>query len=257
MSERRSLFRGLWRGIDTLRRLILNVLVFGLILSVLVAAWLNRPRVPGSAALVLRPEGQIVEQLSASDPVSRLAGRLSGAGARTSETLLKDLLDAIRQMLPTAVQEAEVLQGWASLLRSHRPTLLPELESAVAVVLAGLQGLEQDPPGGFGLIQGQVRGAGQKGVKARLQAVDPLQAGLGERAAGNLPAAQGRQGLGNGQLGQVAHHHSMTGGTRNWSPDSRTNGSTWPSSGTTDTSSRSSASPTRSRTGTAGRTSKG
>ncbi|MEB3200283.1 MAG: aminoglycoside phosphotransferase family protein [Synechococcaceae cyanobacterium] len=57
-----------------------------------------------------------------------------------------------RPELHGALQEAEVLQRWASLLRAHRPTLLPELESAVAVVLAGLQGLEQDPPGGFGLI---------------------------------------------------------------------------------------------------------
>jgi hypothetical protein len=52
--------------------------------------------VPAGAALVVKPRGTIVEQLSAGDPVERLVARSTGMGAMASETLLKDLLDAIR-----------------------------------------------------------------------------------------------------------------------------------------------------------------
>ena len=53
MSERRSLFGGLWRVIDGVRRLILNVVFFGFLLILIVVALSNRPKVPGGAALGL------------------------------------------------------------------------------------------------------------------------------------------------------------------------------------------------------------
>jgi protease-4 len=49
--------------------------------------------VPRSAALVLAPEGELVEQL-ATDPVRRAVGQASGGPA--PETLLKDVIDAIQ-----------------------------------------------------------------------------------------------------------------------------------------------------------------
>ncbi len=51
---------------------------------------------PDGAALVLRPQGTIVEQLSAGDPLQRLVAQQAGASTLAKETLLKDLLDAIR-----------------------------------------------------------------------------------------------------------------------------------------------------------------
>jgi protease-4 len=96
MSERRSFFAGLWRAIDGLRRLILSVLVFGLIAILIGAALSSRAKVPNGAALVLKPQGTIVEQLSGGDPVQRLVAELAGAGPTAKETLLKDLVDAIR-----------------------------------------------------------------------------------------------------------------------------------------------------------------
>ncbi|MEA3150092.1 MAG: protease, partial [Gammaproteobacteria bacterium] len=51
------------------------------------------PVVPRSAALVIAPEGELVEQL-ASDPVRRAFGQASGGPA--PETLLKDVTDAIQ-----------------------------------------------------------------------------------------------------------------------------------------------------------------
>ncbi len=97
MSERRSFFRGLWRVIDGLRRLILNVLFFGFLVVLIAIALSGRPSIPsGGAALVLKPQGVIVEQLSGGDPVQRLVSELVGARPAVKETLLKDLLDAIR-----------------------------------------------------------------------------------------------------------------------------------------------------------------
>jgi len=53
----------------------------------------QQPVVPASAALVLMPQGTIVDQLSG-DPFERALARAQGF--QTSETLLKDLVDAVR-----------------------------------------------------------------------------------------------------------------------------------------------------------------
>jgi protease IV len=96
MTERRSFFAGLWRTIDGLRRLILNLLVFGLLALLVAAALSGRAKVPDGAALVVKPQGTIVEQLTGSDPAERLVAELAGSGPAAKETLLKDLVDAIR-----------------------------------------------------------------------------------------------------------------------------------------------------------------
>ncbi len=95
MSERSTFFTGLWRAVDALRRLILNLLVFGLLAALAVAAFSHRARVPSGAALVLKPQGAMVEQLSAGDPAAQLASQLLGTPPVARETLLKDLLDAV------------------------------------------------------------------------------------------------------------------------------------------------------------------
>jgi protease-4 len=94
--ERPSLVSRLGRGLDGLRRFLVNVLFFGLLVGLAVAALGGRAKVPDGAALVVKPRGTIVEQLSAVDPVERLVAGSAGAGPMARETLLKDLLDAIR-----------------------------------------------------------------------------------------------------------------------------------------------------------------
>ena len=82
-----------WRILDGFRRflhLILLLVIFGFLLA---ALHTSSSVVPRSAALVLAPEGQLVEQL-ASDPVRRAFGQASGGPA--PETLLKDVIDAIQ-----------------------------------------------------------------------------------------------------------------------------------------------------------------
>jgi len=89
----RSFFSGLWRGLDGLRRalhLILLLMIFGVLLGVLRG---SVPKIPAKAALLIVPEGQLVEQLSG-DPVERAVEETRGETHR--ETLLWDLTDAIR-----------------------------------------------------------------------------------------------------------------------------------------------------------------
>jgi protease-4 len=94
--DRPSLFFRLLRGLDGLRRFLVNVLFFGLLAALVTAAMSGRPKVPDGAALVLKPQGVLVEQLSPGEPLERLVAESSGVGSMARETLLKDLLDAIR-----------------------------------------------------------------------------------------------------------------------------------------------------------------
>jgi protease-4 len=93
MSTLRAILSGIWRGLDGLRKvlqLILLVIFFGLIIW---AVSSSAPVVPQRAALVVKPEGQLVEQLSG-DAVQRAVE--NAQGEQRQETLLWDLVEAIR-----------------------------------------------------------------------------------------------------------------------------------------------------------------
>ncbi|MGC1387915.1 MAG: signal peptide peptidase SppA [Steroidobacteraceae bacterium] len=81
-----------WRILEGIRKtlhLILLLVIFGFLLA---ALHTSVPLVPRSAALLIAPEGELVEQLS-SDPLRRAIGQASGGPA--PETLVKDVIDAI------------------------------------------------------------------------------------------------------------------------------------------------------------------
>jgi protease IV len=85
-------FALVWRLLEGVRKvlhLIVLLVIFGFVLA---ALHTSVPTVPRSAALVIAPEGELVEQLS-SDPVRRAFGQASGGPA--PETLLRDVIDAI------------------------------------------------------------------------------------------------------------------------------------------------------------------
>src|SRR3989440_7548059 len=89
----RSFFSGLWRGLDGLRKvlhLIVLLAIFVVLVGVLRA---GVPRIPARAALLIAPQGELVEQLSG-DPVTRAVEEARGEGH--AETLLWDLTDSIR-----------------------------------------------------------------------------------------------------------------------------------------------------------------
>jgi protease-4 len=93
MSLLRSILHGLWRGLDGLRKflhLVLLLVIFGFIFG---ALRVSTPSVPAKAALLVSPEGRLVEQLSG-DPLERAVQEARGQGH--AETLLWDLTDSIR-----------------------------------------------------------------------------------------------------------------------------------------------------------------
>ncbi|MCC7258833.1 MAG: signal peptide peptidase SppA [Gammaproteobacteria bacterium] len=115
-----------WRGLNVLRRvlhLILLLAIFGL----LVAGLAGTPvTVPDGAALVLDPEGELVEQL-AGDPLTRALGELQGDGVR--QVLVQDLVDAIDAAAQDARIEAIVLR-----LERLEANGLPKLQAVTAAM---------------------------------------------------------------------------------------------------------------------------
>jgi protease-4 len=85
---------GLWTAVDQSRRFVVNVFFLALVVWLVWAAIAGRPKVPRGAALVVRPQGILVEQLSRRSAESALVEAV--AGERGRETLLKDLLDAVK-----------------------------------------------------------------------------------------------------------------------------------------------------------------
>ena len=98
-----TIFSFLWRSLDALRKvlhLIVLLVIFVVVLAVLSPAI---PIVPHSAALVIAPQGALVEQLSG-DPFQRAFSEVSGTG--NAETLVRDLVEAVE-----AAQEGRSHQG--------------------------------------------------------------------------------------------------------------------------------------------------
>src|SRR5215469_9690150 len=87
-----SFFSSLWRGLDALRKalhLIVLLVLFALLIALLRG---SVPRIPAKAALLVAPEGQLVEQLTG-EPLQRALQQARG-DAHT-ETLLWDLTDSL------------------------------------------------------------------------------------------------------------------------------------------------------------------
>ncbi len=87
-----SVLKGVWFALDGLRKvlhLILLLVLFGLLIA---AGQTDLPYVPDRAALVLTPDGYLVEELSG-DPLARALSRASGE--LHGETLLRDLVDVV------------------------------------------------------------------------------------------------------------------------------------------------------------------
>jgi protease-4 len=114
-----SFFKGIWHAIDGFRKvlhLILLLIIFGILFA---ATRSSLPFVPGDAALVLAPEGRIVEQLSG-DPLDRAFRDATGEGP--PETRLQDLLDVIEAAADDDRISAMVLD-LGSLQRAGLPAL--------------------------------------------------------------------------------------------------------------------------------------
>ncbi len=91
----KGFFGLLWKGIGTCRKIIGNLIFLFIIVFVLSALFFKQDnKVPDGAALIVAPEGNIVEQKSYSDPAAEIINQMLGDTVKR-ETLLKDILDAV------------------------------------------------------------------------------------------------------------------------------------------------------------------
>src|SRR6202166_985651 len=91
-SALRTFFGLIWRILEGIRKVLhlaLMLLIFGFVLA---ALHTSIPTIPRSAALVIAPQGELVEQVSG-DPVRRAFGEASGGPA--PQTLLRDVSGGI------------------------------------------------------------------------------------------------------------------------------------------------------------------
>ena len=95
MSKRHAVsrfFRAVWTGVDGVRKmlhLVLLLFIFSIVAGALSA---TAPKLPHQAALVIRPVGDLVEQLQG-DPYDRAIAEL--LGDTRPETLIQDLIDGL------------------------------------------------------------------------------------------------------------------------------------------------------------------
>lgn len=87
------ILKSTWGFINTTRRVVFNLLFLVLLVVLLSAAFSsNKPKIASTTALVINPVGQLVEQLTAQSFDQMLD---EARGVQSSETLLKDVIDAI------------------------------------------------------------------------------------------------------------------------------------------------------------------
>src|SRR5581483_9234461 len=142
----RAILSGIWRGLDGLRRvlhLILLVVIFGFILW---AVSSSLPGVPERAALVVQPQGTLVEQLSG-DPVQRALE--NAQGQQRQETLLWDLLDAIRgaatdKHIRVLVLDLDKMQGAGQPMLEELARAIQEFRASGKPVIAYGTTFDQD-----------------------------------------------------------------------------------------------------------------
>ena len=172
MNLLRSILYGLWRGLDVLRRflhLIVLLVVFGFVIGALRG---SVPTVPPKAALLVAPEGEIVEQLSG-DPLERAVQEARGQDH--AETLLWDLTDSIRaaakdKRIPVIAIDLDKLDGAGQPTLEELARALREFRATGKKVIAYGSEMTQDryylaaqadesyvDPLGFVLIDGYSR----------------------------------------------------------------------------------------------------
>lgn len=86
----------LWKFFSSGLTIVFNLLFLVMLLAGLaLALYTPKVNVPFGSALVLAPEGDIVEERSAIDPMTRILNRISGAPLH-EETFLQDILDTVQ-----------------------------------------------------------------------------------------------------------------------------------------------------------------
>ena len=88
-----NIIKGAWRLVDRTRVFTFNLIFLIIVVALLVSAFSSdEPKIAKTSALVISPQGQIVEQLTAKDFEQMID---EAQGVAVPETLLKDVLDSI------------------------------------------------------------------------------------------------------------------------------------------------------------------
>lgn len=90
----KKFFVGLWRGLDGLRKALHLIVLLVLFAVVIGGLSTSAPEIPAKAALVIKPQGYLVDQLSG-DPFERALGE--AMGAPVEETLVRDVVFALER----------------------------------------------------------------------------------------------------------------------------------------------------------------
>lgn len=145
-----AFFVGLWDVMNFTRRLILNLVFFGLLFLVLLVLVLSAGRggvkpLLERTTLVFAPEGRLVEQYS-TDPATRALGKALGDGVE--EVQLRDVLRVLEaakddKRIERVLLDLDKLQpsGYASL--REVATALAELRASGKQIVAFSEGMEQ------------------------------------------------------------------------------------------------------------------
>ena len=93
----RRLFGAIWGGFKLIRNLVLNLIFLVLFIGLLSAMFSgdDKVQVPNTAALVLKLNGDLVEEQSWVDPVEALINESAGGSEETPEILVRDLVKVI------------------------------------------------------------------------------------------------------------------------------------------------------------------
>jgi|GEM_PF-3959918 len=94
-------FKFTWQALDATRKVLHLIVLLVFFLLIVAALSPKIPHVPAKAALVLAPQGMLVEQLTG-DPLERALAEVYGQDR--PETLVRDLVEAIR----TAKDDARI-----------------------------------------------------------------------------------------------------------------------------------------------------
>ena len=139
--------RALWRGIDAARKVFVNLLFLFIVIAVFALAFSSdEPDIADTTALVIAPEGYLVEQLTAKS-IDQLIDEAQGNAI--PETLLKDVLDAIEaakddERVEILVLDLSAFSGGRLTKLQDVAKALEDFRSSGKKVIARADFLEQD-----------------------------------------------------------------------------------------------------------------
>jgi len=90
----RTIFSIIWWPIAAIRNLVFSVIALFIFFAVVAGMFQQGPTVPDNVALVINPQGVIVEQRTQQDPTDELLNDMFGSGS-PPETEMQDVLDAL------------------------------------------------------------------------------------------------------------------------------------------------------------------